>query len=128
MDGEELRLGRSGKRKAGRLRLRLPAQAISHRGTVRVVLCDLSEGGAKVFTGAELVCGRDLVLQWDGREAFGAIIWQRDGFYGIQFDEPMSGPALVEIRHLQDRQGMDGKAIAEWLAEKTEWAFGKALR
>ena len=128
MSGEIDRLGRSAKRKAGRLRLRLPAQVISHRGAVRAVLCDLSEGGAKIFTRSELVCGRDLVLQWEGSEAFGTLIWQRDGFYGIEFDEPTSSATLAETRQLQDAQGMRANAVAEWLAEKTEWAFGKALR
>ena len=118
--------GYSPKRKAGRLRLRLAAYAVLHAGTLRVVLCDLSEGGAKIFSNAAFPRGHDLILRWGKHEAFGQIVWERDGMRGIQFDEPLPAGVLLAARALQDAGGMSRDEIAEWLAERG-WAFGKAL-
>ena len=114
------------RRKAGRLRLRLRAHAILHSGSERVVLCDLSAGGAKVFCRAGLGPGRDLLLRWSGHEAFGTVVWERDGLRGVQFDEPLADDALGASRYLQDAGGMTRAEIEDWLADKG-WGFGKAL-
>jgi len=118
--------GYSPKRKAGRLRLRLPAHAILHAATLRVILCDLSEGGAKIFSSAAFPRGHDLILRWGKQEAFGQIVWERDGMRGIEFEEPLPASVLIAARGLQDAGGMSRDEIAEWLAEKG-WSFGKAL-
>lgn len=116
----------SPKRQSGRLRLRLPAYAVLHAGTLRVILCDLSEGGAKIFSTVAFPRGQDLLLRWGKQEVFGEIVWERDGMRGIRFEEPLPASVLMGARALQDAGGMDRKAIAEWLAERG-WAFGKAL-
>jgi len=95
-------------------------------GTFRVVLCDLSERGAKIFAKTKIPCGRDVVLKWYNLEGFGSVQWQRDGFHGLHFEEPIASTALVQTRFLEDTQGMKPKEVAEWLAE-TGWGFGKSL-
>ena len=125
MSGEKI-LGSPGNRKAGRLRLRLPARLETPRGVERGVLCDVSEGGAKVFAKAGPACGQDVLLKWARHEAFGGVVWQREGFIGLAFDEPLAAAILIDTRHMQDAQGMTREQMAQWLAE-TGWAFGKAL-
>ena len=114
------------KRRSSRLRLRLPAHAILHAGTARVILCDLSEGGAKLFGNADFPKGRDLILRWGRHEAFGRIAWERDGMRGVEFDEPVPAAALIATRAMQDAGGMSRDEVAEWIAQ-TGWNFGKAL-
>jgi hypothetical protein len=65
-------------------------------------------------------------MQWSGHEAFGTIVWQREEFYGIEFDEPVRGAVLVATRQMQDVGGMTGDEIAQWTA-KTGWDYGKAI-
>ena len=126
MSAEEAEPAPAARRSTGRLRLRLPAQALAHSGVVRLVLCDLSAGGAKVFAKVALPLGRDIVLRWGNHEAFGAVVWVREGFHGVQFDEPLANAVLTDTRHLQDTTGMNRDALAEWMADKG-YAFGKAL-
>jgi len=114
------------RRGASRLRLRLAAYADAHAGTTRVVLCDISQGGAKIFTHAALPPGRDVLLRWGPHEAFGTVIWEREGLRGIQFDEPLPPSLLRSTRDMQDAAGLSRTAVAEWVAE-TGWDFGKAL-
>lgn len=114
------------RRGASRLRLRLAAYADAHAGTARVVLCDISQGGAKVFTHAALRPGRDVLLRWGRHEAFGIVVWEREGLRGIQFDEPLPQSLLLATREMQDAGGLKRAAVAEWVAE-TGWDFGKAL-
>jgi hypothetical protein len=126
MNGTQSEPGYSARRKAGRLRLRLPAYAITHKSTLRVVLCDLSQSGAKVFCKADLARGRDLVLRWGNHEAFGTVKWEREGFRGLEFDEPVTVAVLTDTRDWQDAQGMTRTQVNQWIAE-TGWAFGKDL-
>jgi|KBSSwiStaDraftv2_1062776.scaffolds.fasta_scaffold557124_2 hypothetical protein len=126
MSGEDAGPGYSAKRGASRLRLRLPAHAITHQGNARVVLCDISLGGAKVFARADLPVGRDIVLKWDRFDAFGTIVWEREGLRGVQFDEPVPVPVLIATRDLQDAGGLNREQVGEWVAEKG-WNFGKAV-
>ena len=118
--------GNPTRRGASRLRVRLPAFADLHSGTVRVVLCDLSLGGAKVFTPALLPIGRDVLLRWGAFDAFGTVIWERDGLHGIRFEEPLPAAMLIGTRDLHDAGSMTRNEIAEWLADHG-WDFGKAL-
>ena len=118
--------GYSRKRGASRLRLRLPAYADLHSGTLRVVLCDISLGGAKIFTHAALPPGRDILLRWGPHEAFGKIVWERDGLCGVQFDKPPPVAVLIATRDMQDSGGLTRDQVHEWVADKG-WAFGKAL-
>lgn len=118
--------GYSAKRGASRLRLRLPAFADMHSGTVRVVLCDISLGGAKVFTHGALPVAREVLLRWGPHEAFGTIVWERDGLRGVQFDQLLPAAVLIATRDLQDAGGLNRDEVAEWVAEKG-WGFGKAL-
>jgi hypothetical protein len=118
--------GLSARRQESRLRLRLPAFAIMHSGTERVVLCDLSQRGAKIFSNADLPIGRDFVLRWGKLEAFGEIVWKRDGLNGVQFDEALAPSVLIATRDLLDAGGLNRIEVGQWVA-KTGWAFGKAL-
>ena len=126
MIGEDEGQPRSARRKAGRLRLRLPAQIITPKGTERVVLCDLSEDGARVFARTDLPRGRDVVLRWGQSEAFGSVVWERAGFHGLQFEEPLARAVLVAARAMQDTAGLTRNDLSHWMADKG-WSFGKAL-
>lgn len=118
--------GQPPRRGESRLRLRLPAFAIVHSGTMRVILCDLSQRGAKVFSNTNLPHNRDVVLRWGNHEAFGTIVWHRDGLHGVQFDEPLAAADLIATRDMQDASGMNRNEVADWVADKG-WAFGKSL-
>jgi hypothetical protein len=126
MDKVEDTPGHSVRRSTSRLRLRLAAYADLHAGTVRVVLCDISQGGAKVFAHAALPVGRDLLLRWGPHEAFGTVVWERDGLRGVQFDELLPASALIATRDMQDAGGLGRDGVAEWVSDKG-WDFGKAL-
>lgn len=126
MDGADASQGRAVRRSEGRLRVRLPAFAIMHAGTERVILCDVSQGGAKIFSRSDLPLERDFVLRWGDYEGLGKLVWRRDGLHGVQFAEPLEAGALAGTREQQDRGGMGRDDMNGWLA-KTEWAFGKAL-
>lgn len=116
----------SARRSTSRLRLRLAGFADLHAGTLRVVLCDISQGGAKVFSHGALPAGRDVLLRWGPHEAFGTVVWEREGLRGVRFDEPLPAAVLVATRDMQDAGGLTRDQVAEWVAEKG-WSFGKAL-
>jgi hypothetical protein len=67
-----------------------------------------------------------VVLTWAEHEAFGGVVWVREGFCGIQLEGPLQASVLVAARHLQDTRGLKRDEMADWIAEKG-WAFGKAL-
>ncbi len=91
-----------GKRAHARLRVRLPAKLITLHGECRPALIDLSAGGARVGKpGLECHPGK-AILQWAGYEAFGQIVWARDGLAGMRFEEPIPDAWVMATRKLAE--------------------------
>ena len=97
-----------GRRRYGRLRLRLRAKLITIHGTTNGLLVDLSLTGARVRLANGEPRRGDAMLQWEGHEAFGTIVWVRDGECGVLFDEPLPEATLLGMRDavacLDDRE------------------------
>ena len=92
-----------GRRRYGRLRLRLRAKLITIHGTTNGILVDLSLTGARVRVAKAVPGSGDAMLQWggqggEGHEAFGMIVWVHDGECGVLFDEPLPEAILLGMR------------------------------
>ena len=111
----------TGKRGQARLRVRLPAKLITLSGEFRVVLCDLSTGGARVGKQGLTLQRGQAVLQWDRFEAFCTIAWNRSGLIGVQFDEPIPKAWVIATRdldsvaHLPNDNELDRRAARDWV-------------
>ena len=86
------------RRAQSRLRTRLQARIVTLYSTRTTVLLDLSLTGARVKASAEMRVDDEIVLSWARYEAFGKIVWLRDGMCGIVFDRPISAQNLVVTR------------------------------
>ncbi|HEX4847760.1 MAG TPA: PilZ domain-containing protein [Novosphingobium sp.] len=114
-------LPRTGKRCHARLRVRLPAKLITLDGDYRVVLCDLSQSGARIGQpGLPLLQGQAILL-WDKYEAFGRFAWCRAGLAGLAFLDPIP-PAWVlatrdldDAHHLPDDSELQRRHAREWV-------------
>lgn len=83
------------RRGAVRLRLGMPARLITPEGTLRVVLEDLAEGGARITLPEPhdfVVC----VLRWMEHHAFANVVWRDGHAVGMQFDKPVCTTILEE--------------------------------
>jgi len=71
----------------------MPARLITPDGTCRVVVENLSAGGAKIVLPepAEFVV---CVLRWMDRHAFGDVVWRDGPFVGVEFSAPLSVETL----------------------------------
>ena len=92
-----------GRRRYGRLRLRLRAKLITIHGTANGMLVDLSLTGARVRLANTVPRSGDAMLQWggqggEGHEAFGMIVWVDDCECGVLFDEPLPEAILLGMR------------------------------
>jgi hypothetical protein len=90
-----------GRRRYGRLRLRLRARLITIHGTSRGVLADLSVTGARVRLHEPVPAVGDALLQWEGYEAFGMIVWATGCECGVLFDEPLHEALLLRMREVE---------------------------
>jgi hypothetical protein len=61
---------------------------------------------------------QQIVLSWAQHEAFGKIVWVKDGLCGIAFDRPISAQSLVATRDSDqlpsDRQ-IERDHVREWV-------------
>ena len=65
-------------------------------GTFMVEVCDLSQGGARVFAHVAPALGQHIVLAIEGLVPIaGEVRWQDDGKLGIAFDEPIPFDTLT---------------------------------
>ena len=103
---DELPLGPArppaGRRRRSRLRVRLPARLITLCETYNTILVDVSLLGAKVRVDAQLRQGSDAILEWNGHEAFGEVVWCQRGFCGIAFFEAIPAGLLLATRELDE--------------------------
>lgn len=94
--------GMIGRRRDSRLRVGVPAQIITLHGQFSASLADLSQSGAHIRTRGDLVRGEELVVTWLGFEAFGSVVWAVAGEAGLEFDEPLPVPILLQTREQVD--------------------------
>jgi len=92
-----------GRRRDSRLRVGVPAQIITLHGQFTASLADLSQSGAHIRTKGGLVRGEELVVTWLGFEAFGTVVWTALGEAGLEFDEPLAVPILLQTRQQVDQ-------------------------
>jgi len=92
----------TGRRRRSRLRVRLPARLVTRTETRSVILSDLSLTGARVLTGSGLSPGCEAVLEWQGHEAFGEIVWHFGNACGLHFFDPLDEEALLATRAMDD--------------------------
>lgn len=94
-----------GRRREGRLRVRLGARLIGLDGTGRAVLADISSHGARLIGEAPFLRqGAEVVLQWCGLEAFGQVVWQEAGQCGVSFYDPVPQAELFATREVDNRE------------------------
>jgi hypothetical protein len=96
-----------GRRRDSRLRLRrgVPAELVTLHGKFSAQLMDLSLSGAHVRAFSPTLVGQDGVISWLGFEAFGKVVWAREGEIGIAFYDPIEPDVLLKTRQQVD-QGM----------------------
>ncbi len=116
----------TGKRSDARLRVRLPAKLITLDGEFRVVLCDLSTGGARLGKPGLVLSSGEAVLLWGHHcEAFGRLAWSRSGLAGMHFDEPISKDWVIATRALDCTERLpDDRELRR--IEAHDWFTGKA--
>jgi len=103
-----------GRRREARLRVALNGRVISLDGSVATVLADISEHGARMAIGGErLRPGAEAVLQWDGGEAFGVVVWCAREQCGLRFYDPLPPETITALRRVDDarRAGRSGDEV-----------------
>jgi hypothetical protein len=61
-------------------------------------MVDLSVTGARIRLRVPVLAAGDALLQWEGNEAFGMIVWAKDCECGVLFDEPLAETVLLGMR------------------------------
>ena len=96
-----------GRRADSRLRLGagLPCRLVLLSGTQTGRVEDISATGARIAVGTIVATGAEGVLEVNGVEAFGEVVWCRMGHVGFHFDEKLALEHLVRLRHFSDGFG-----------------------
>lgn len=105
--------------------MRLPARLVALDFNLAVVLCDLSQFGARIEREGKLLPCCEVVLTWYDFEAFGRIIWSHSGESGISFYDPIPPNWLIATRdlddaeHLKDNRDLVRRQAQEWVKGQT---------
>ena len=86
-----------GKRNESRLQTYLHARLIGRFGESRVVLRNLSQRGC-CLEAMEPEGGKSIILQWEGFEAFGEVVWSHNGLVGIRFERALPYAWVIATR------------------------------
>src|SRR5438132_437543 len=86
-----------GRRQRPRLRLAINASLITTLGQYRVRLDNLSREGAHLWRPCSERFDRCL-LRWLDFEAWGEVVWSREGHCGIRFEKPIPDRWVMESR------------------------------
>ena len=113
----------TGRRSSPRARISLPAQLETVSARHAVQLTSLSCTGAGAAVNDPLKVGMDVVVKCGPIDAFGVIVWARDGNCGIEFDEPLTSEVVLAARMQSDHQAKFARA--EIMADAQAWARGK---
>jgi hypothetical protein len=84
------------RRSTERARVACPAQLHLTTGIRSGSLWDLSAGGARVAMEDPPRVGTAVLLKWQSHEAFGCVVWVRDGTCGVTFDRMLPRAMLDE--------------------------------
>ena len=113
----------TGRRASPRARICLPARLEAVSGVYAAQLVNLSCAGAAAALDAPLKPGMDVVVKCGPIDAFGVVIWARDGRCGIEFDEPIETEVVVAARTASEHK--DALVRAAVLDDAKAWAAGK---
>lgn len=101
------------RRNYSRLQVGIAAHFDTLDGRQGVRLIDLSQGGAHlILSRSDPV--REGVLTWLRFDTFGAVVWQHGEHVGLEFDELVPLPAMVETR--QRAPSVVREAAEAWVA------------
>ena len=103
-----------GRRAHSRLRTTMTARIETVWAHQPALMCDLGQAGAR-FEVAHPVSTGPCIVKWLDYEAFGDVIWHRDGQCGVLFDELVPAQWLIDTR---DRE----PSLARNLARETREA------
>lgn len=92
----------TGRRKAGRLRVELPAQLLTLDGHPKASLCDISRTGARMRPSVLLKPGDEVMLYWLKFDAFGHVVWVEGEFVGMEFYDSIDEEVLLKTREVID--------------------------
>ncbi len=113
----------SGRRRRSRLRVRLAAQLATRSEAHQAILADISLDGARIQTEVPIVPGTEILIEWAGFEAFGDVVWCKDGQCGIVFEEPIARPILLATRAVHDAARLpDDRNLLRRIA--SQWVRG----
>jgi len=70
--------------------------------------------------------GECVVLKWDGVEAFGTVVWSREGQCGVWFDELLDQKVVLAARDAVDSSRDRNRDKLRSLAR--EWVTGSLNR
>lgn len=92
--------------------------------TCRVILADLSVGGARILKDNPPKVGTEALLRWHQFEAFGEVVWSEGVHCGIAFFDTIPEEAVLATRELDDtaRLPQDKELLREAVRH---WAEGK---
>ncbi len=90
--------GVTGRRSASRVEVHLPTALTTTKTSDLAELLNISPTGALLGGRALPRAGTDLLLDFEGVEAFGTVVWVQDRLCGVHFDEPMS---LGDLKRLE---------------------------
>ncbi|BEV01718.1 PilZ domain-containing protein [Novosphingobium olei] len=112
--------GIAGRRADSRLRLGagLPCRLVLLSGTLTGRVEDISATGARIAVAAIVASGSEGVLEVNGVEAFGEIVWCRSGRVGFHFEEKLALEQLVRLRHFSDGFGEHERMRRERIAHE----------
>ena len=90
--------GMDPRRSFARLELGIDAHLDTLGGRQPVRLIDLSQAGAHLLLNRPDAV-REGVLTWLRFDTYGVVAWQEDGHLGLEFDQLLPLPVMVETRH-----------------------------
>jgi hypothetical protein len=88
------------------------AASVREDGSVhRVHVVNISQGGLKVTTSAQLAIGSDVIVTLAGLEPIAGVVrWRQNSDYGVTFNRALGLPVLVGW--LQEQQKRQPQAAA----------------
>ena len=113
-----------GRRRSTRVRIELPAYAQTTCGRKDVRLLNLSTTGAMLEGPSLPAAGLDVVIKCGETDAFGVVVWSRDGRCGIDFDECLD-PADVERQHRAGMSSASSGISPEEEQAARDWVQGR---
>lgn len=110
----------TGRRGGGRLRLGLKGSLDLVSGCKSCEVVDLSLCGARLRMNIPPRAGEWGVLEVNGLDVFGRVVWRRERLCGLNFDEPISNEQLLDFR-IRGEQ-LYNEQVAREQAEPVEFA------